>query len=69
MGVHNQFVEERVGKEKRKGGKERKGKEKRKREKKEKKEKGKEIKKEEGGRRFLPRFIGDLTVETRWTKE
>ena len=44
MGVHNQFIEEIAGKEKRKGGKERKGKEKRKKRKeKEKKErKGKE---------------------------
>ena len=31
MGVHNQFVEERAGKEKRKGGKERKEKEKKER--------------------------------------
>ena len=52
--VHNQFVEEKAGKEKRKGGNERKGKEKRKRKKKEKKGKGKEREKEEGGRQFLP---------------
>ena len=58
------------GKEKRKGGKERKGKEKRKRdERKEKRRKGKEREKEEGGRQFLPQFIGVPTVETRWTKE
>ena len=61
--------EQQRGKEKRKGGKERKGKEKRKREKKEKKGKGKEIEKEEGGRRFLHQFIGVPTVETCWTKE
>ena len=57
--------EQQRGNEKRKGGKEREGKEKRKREKKEKKGKGKEIEKEEGGRRFLPQFIGVPTVETR----
>ena len=69
MGVHNQFIEERAGKEKRKGGKEIQGKEKRKREKEENKEKGKERENEEGGRRFLPQFIGILTVGTHWTKE
>ena len=56
-------------KEKRNGGKERKRKEKEKRETKEKKGKGKEREKEEGGRRFLPQFIGVLTIRTRWTKE
>ena len=56
-------------KEKRKGGNERKGKEKRKREKKEKKREGKEREKEEGGRRFLPQFIGVPMVGTCWTKE
>ena len=40
------------------------GKEKRKREKKEKKGKGKEREKDEGGRRFLPQYIGVLTVGT-----
>ena len=64
-GVHNHFVEERAGKEKRKGEKERKGKEKRKRKKKEKKGKGKEREKKEGGRWFLPQFIGVPTVGTR----
>ena len=61
------FVEEgggsRKGKEKGRKGEKGKG------EKKEKKGKGKEREKEEGGRRFLPRFIGVLTVGTRWTKE
>ena len=61
--------EQQRGKEKRKGGKERKGKKKRKREKKEKKGKGKEREKYEGGRRFLPQFIGVPTIGTRWTKE
>ena len=65
------FVEEGGGarKEKRKGGNERKGKEKRKSEKKEKKGKGKERDKEEEVQRFLPQFIGVLSVRTRWTKE
>ena len=49
---------------KRKEGNERKGKEKRKREKKEKKGKRKEIEKDEGGRLFLPQFIGIPKVET-----
>ena len=54
----------------------RRGEEERKRERKErrkrerrKERKKKEIEKEEGGRRFLPRFIGVSTVRTRWTKE
>ena len=61
------FVEE--------GGRSRKGKEKGwkgekgKREKKEKKGKGKERKKDEGGRRFLPQFISVPMVGTHWTKE
>ena len=44
------------GKEKRKGGKDKR---------KKKKRKGKEIEKDEGGRRFLPQFIGIPTVKTR----
>ena len=50
MEVHNQFVEERAGKEKRKGGMERKGKEKRKKRKEKEK---KERKRKEAGGFFL----------------
>ena len=39
------------------------------REKKEKKGKGKEREKEQGGRQFLPQFIGIPIVGTRCTKE
>ena len=60
------FVEGgRSKKGKEKGGKGEKGKG----EKKEKKGKGKEREKGEGGRWFLPQFIGVLMVGTRWTKK
>ena len=57
----------RRGEEERKREREERRKERRK--KKKKKRKGKEIEKDEGGRRFLPQFIGVPTVETRLTKE
>ena len=49
MGVHNHFVKERAGKEKRKGGNERKGKEKRKKIKEKEKEKKERKRKEADG--------------------
>ena len=57
------------GAEKEKGRKGEKGKGEKKKRKERKERKRKEIEKEEGGRRFLPQFIGVPTVGTRWTKK